>query len=101
MKLVFGEEFYPLREAAHMAGVSPNRLYRLRRDGILAATPIMVGNRWEFHVTPRAVLEALNTPVQTPPKAGAKTPPSTASPRDVAQRDAAAREVLRSFGLNV
>ena len=101
MRLIFGREYYTLREAAAHAGISPNRLYRLRRAGVLAAVPIQVGGRWEYYVTGDAVLRALDTPMPTPPAAVRKTPGIATGGGDVAARDAAARQVLRGFGLDV
>jgi len=89
-RLVFGEPYYSIREAAHEAGVSPARLYQLRKLGVLHCVPLQGegDHRWEYFVTPAAVLEALSTPLPRPAAAPKRS-------RSLAEQDAAARVVLR------
>lgn len=97
MREIFGMEYLTLREAAKAAGVSPARLYTLRREGALHAIPMQTGARWEYHTTAAAVLDALNAP--TPKHAPVAMP--QVDHRTLADRDAEARARLRTMGLRV
>lgn len=105
MKIILGKHFYSLREAAAQTGVSLGLLYRLRREGTLAAVPIQDDGdgRWQYYVTEQNVLGALTAPRPTAPA----TPPAPAggkpcSRENIEQRDKAARVILRErFGLKV
>ncbi len=100
MRQIFGVEYLTIREAAHEAGVSPARLYQLRKLGVLHCVPLQGegDHRWEYYCRPGDVLEALATPLPRPAAAMA-APKKT---RSLAERDAAARKILREqFGMRV
>jgi len=96
---VFAREYFTLSEAAKMAHCAPGRLYALRRAGLLRCACLTPegASRWEYHCTEEAVLEALEAelPAQAPA-------PKPAPRRSLAERDAAARAILREqFGMKV
>ena len=96
---VFDKTYYSLPEAARMAHCAKSRLYALRRAGLLRCACLVPegASRWEFHCTQEALLEALECELPGRPPAARPVPQ-----RSLAERDQAARKILRErFGMNV
>ena len=89
---VFDEKYYSIREAAAMAHCAKSRLYSLRRAGLLRCACLVPegASRWEFHCTREALLEALECELPGRPPAARPVPQ-----RSLAERDQAARKILR------
>ena len=96
---VFGKQYFTLAEAADLAHCAKSRLYALRRAGLLRCACLVPegASRWEFHCTQEALLEALECELPGRPPAARPVPQ-----RSLAERDQAARKILREkFGMNV
>ena len=89
---VFDKTFYSLPEAAALAHCAKSRLYALRRAGLLKCACLTPEGaaRWEYHCTREALLAALECELPGRPPAARPVPQ-----RSLAERDQAARKILR------
>ena len=96
---IFDREYFTLPEAAKLASCAKSRLYALRRAGLLRCACLTPegASRWEYHCTREALLAALEA--ELPARAPAARP---VPQRSLAERDQAARKILRErYKMNV